>query len=187
MSNPRTALVRPQKKPVDIDKAFEVLSAYEGFRAKPYKDSKGKWTIGIGHLIGDGSDAAYKKSPFYNKTISKEAATKLAKAELSDRLPKVVSLIGDQIFDMKPNTQYQLIASFYRGGITGSPKTLKLIREGKFKEAGDEFLDNDEYRAAVKSGSGVAGRMNNLAVALKSEEKPKDSSFEEAVEQRMSQ
>jgi len=187
MSDPRTALVRPQKKPVDLDKAFDVLFAYEGFRSKPYKDSKGKWTIGIGHLIGDGSAAAYKKSPFYNKTISKEAATKLAKAEMADRLPKVVSLIGDKFFDMQPNTQRQLIASFYRGGITGSPKTLELIREGKFDEAGDEFLDHDEYRDAVKSGSGVAGRMDNLSVALKSEAKSKDPSFEEAVKQRLTQ
>ena len=187
MPSPNIALTSPHKRPIDINAAFDVLFAYEGFRSKPYKDSKGKWTIGVGHLIGDGSDEAYKKSPFYNKTISKEAAIKLAKAELSDRLPKIVSLIGNGLFDMQPNTQNQLIASFYRGGITGSPKTLKLIRAGKFQDAGDEFLNNDEYRDAVKSGSGVAGRMDNVSVALKSEEKPKDITFEESVEQRLIQ
>lgn len=187
MSKMKTALTSPNKPPVDIDKAFDVLLAYEGFRPEAYKDTKGKWTIGVGHLIGDGSDAAYKKSPFYNKTLSRDAAIKLAKSELSDRLPKVVSLIGKGFFDMQPNTQRQLISSFYRGGITGSPKTLEHIRKGEFEKASKEFLDNDEYRAAVKSGSGVAPRMENLSKALLSEANKKTPTFEEAVEQRMLQ
>ena len=88
---------------------------------------------------------------------------------------------------MQPNTQRQLISSFYRGGITGSPKTLEHIRKGEFEKASKEFLDNDEYRAAVKSGSGVAPRMENLSKALLSEANKKTPSFEEAVEQRMLQ
>ena len=32
-----------------------MVKAHEGLRTKAYKDSVGKWTIGYGHLIGDGS------------------------------------------------------------------------------------------------------------------------------------
>jgi|TARA_R110000765_G_scaffold128258_3_gene226390 GH24 family phage-related lysozyme (muramidase) len=185
MPTQKTSLVSPHKSPFDVDKAYTTIRAYEGFRSKPYKDTKGLWTIGVGHLIGDGSAKAYKDSPFYKKTISEDDATKLAKSELLKRLPNVVSLIGKRFFDMSPETQRELVASYYRGGITGSPDTLDLIRVGKYKEASEEFLRHDDYKEAVKSGSGVAKRMKNLSVALAAE-KPKKASFEEAVEERMS-
>ena len=31
-----------------------MIIAHEGVRYKPYKDSLGLWTVGVGHLIGDG-------------------------------------------------------------------------------------------------------------------------------------
>lgn len=34
-----------------FDRATEFLTLNEGFRNKPYKDSRGFWTVGIGHLI----------------------------------------------------------------------------------------------------------------------------------------
>lgn len=40
------------------------ISKHEGKKNYPYKDTEGKWTIGIGHLIGDGSDAALAKSGY---------------------------------------------------------------------------------------------------------------------------
>ena len=36
------------------DKAIEMLCHHEGVRRKPYQDCIGLWTVGVGHLIGDG-------------------------------------------------------------------------------------------------------------------------------------
>jgi len=33
---------------------LELIAHYEGIRLKPYRDCVGLWTVGIGHLIGDG-------------------------------------------------------------------------------------------------------------------------------------
>ncbi len=33
---------------------MEMIKRHEGVRTKPYKDSLGLWTVGVGHLIGDG-------------------------------------------------------------------------------------------------------------------------------------
>ena len=35
-------------------KCLEMLAHHEGIRQKPYKCPAGLWTIGVGHLIGDG-------------------------------------------------------------------------------------------------------------------------------------
>lgn len=34
-------------------KGIKLLSEWEGFKNRKYKDSAGKWTIGVGHLITD--------------------------------------------------------------------------------------------------------------------------------------
>jgi lysozyme len=39
----------------DDTNIMAMIQRHEGVRYKPYKDSVGKWTIGVGHLIGDGS------------------------------------------------------------------------------------------------------------------------------------
>jgi GH24 family phage-related lysozyme (muramidase) len=60
---PSTTKVTPTKPPTPIkppvisggDKSvMEMVKKHEGVRTKPYKDSLGLWTVGVGHLIGDG-------------------------------------------------------------------------------------------------------------------------------------
>ena len=37
-----------------LDAIKQMVIKHEGLRTKPYKDSLGLWTVGVGHLIGDG-------------------------------------------------------------------------------------------------------------------------------------
>ena len=59
-----------------------------------------------------------------------------------------------------------MLSSFYRGGLSGSPETIKLINKRDFIGAAKEFLNNKEYKKAKKEGSGVADRMEELSNAL---------------------
>jgi len=34
--------------------AIDLIKRFEGCRYNPYRDSVGLWTVGYGHLIGDG-------------------------------------------------------------------------------------------------------------------------------------
>lgn len=203
---PDTLLVRPNKKPYNFRKLAEEVKEKEGFVAQPYRDSKDLWTIGYGSLIGDGSDEAYKKSPYYTgkitmgrsgiasradtsgKSVSEETARAAMMKSIGEKaeLATKESMLGDKFFDLSPDLQDAALSSVYRGGLSGSPKAMKNIREGKFADAAKEFLDNDEYRQAKKSGSGVAARMEGLANLLKEEAKKK-ASFAERVEQRMAE
>jgi lysozyme len=47
---------------------MDAVASHEGVRTKPYKDSLGLWTIGVGHLIGDGKSLP----PQYNREFSKD-------------------------------------------------------------------------------------------------------------------
>tara|TARA_R100000005_G_C4990615_1_gene198059 strand:+ start:1484 stop:2092 length:609 start_codon:yes stop_codon:yes gene_type:complete len=196
---PKKALVSPHKPAFSIDALMDELwieevGPYTEKIKKPYKDSKGKWTIGVGHLIGDGSQKALEKSEFRNKTLSKEQIMDLARKDSDAKIQRVLDRFGKQFFDFHPELQLQIVSSYYRGGLPGSPKTLKHMAKGEFDLASKEFLDNDEYRESLRDKSGIAPRMMKLSKALAQEHKirgqrkvegAKDMSFPEAVEQAL--
>jgi GH24 family phage-related lysozyme (muramidase) len=174
-----------------VSEAFKVIRKHEGFKAEPYLDSKNNWTVGIGTLIGKGKDADLKASPYYGKKINEATAQKIAVADINKKIDLVKGLIGSDKFDtFSPQLQAQIVSGAYRGDITGSPKTLSFLREGKFKEASKEFLDNEEYRTAKASKSGVAGRMEEVSSVMAVEKQNSavaKPNFADVVEYRLLQ
>jgi len=114
---------------------------------------------------------------FYNKDnkedgmVSEKQAIKDLKKNIKLKLIETKKNIKN--FDsLSNNLKKNIVSSWYRGSLSGSPKTIKLINEGKFNEAAIEFLNNAEYKAAVKKGSGMSGvakRMEDVANAIKME------------------
>ena len=61
------------------DKAIKVIKHHEGVRARPYKCPAGLWTVGVGHLIGDGKSLPES----WNKTFTQEEIDGLLKRDLN--------------------------------------------------------------------------------------------------------
>lgn len=49
-------------------KGIDLIAHFEGIRFKPYKCGAGLWTVGIGHLIGDGKSLPDS----WNRTFTKD-------------------------------------------------------------------------------------------------------------------
>jgi len=64
---------------VNVSKAgILLIKHHEGVRNKPYRCPAGLWTVGVGHLIGDG-----KQLPDgYNKTFTDREIDEILKADL---------------------------------------------------------------------------------------------------------
>jgi GH24 family phage-related lysozyme (muramidase) len=180
------AVTKARVLDLPYDEIYTVIRKHEGFRAKPYLDTKKKWTVGVGTLIGDGSDQALAKSPFKGRAINETEARDIAMAEMRSKAELAASdqQLGESFTKMSPKLQAQIISGYYRGDISGSPKTKQLLKSMRFAEAADEFLNNEEYRQAKKSGSGVAARMEEVAEAMREEDRRKG--FLSAVEGRLS-
>ena len=105
-------------------------------------------------------------------TTTEEESEIMLQEDIALRLPEIRRLYPN--FDSYPrDLQLQIGQSYYRGTLTKghSPKTTKLINQGKFKEAAKEFLDNKEYRDAKKNKrSGIRDRMEDVAKALRNYE-----------------
>ena len=123
------------------------------------------YTIGHGHYGPD-----VKKG----QKITKKEADALLRKDIEKRLPQVKKSIKN--FDeLSGPLQIEIVQSWFRGGIAGSPNTIRLINEERFEEAAKEFLDHDEYEEAKRLGKksgkrGIVARMEGLSKELKREQ-----------------
>ena len=137
----------------------ERLVELEGFEAEAYKPDEAEeyYTIGYGHYGAD-----VKKGTI----LTEEEARNLLRKDIKKRMPKIKKTIKN--FDaLSDDLKVEIAQSWFRGGISGSPETIKLINAGEFDKAATEFLDNEEYRTTKLRG--VKTRMEALSNTLKAE------------------
>ena len=118
----------------------------EGYVAGDYLDSKGISTSGVGQT-GD------FKGMSFEDTVQAHIERARGRIPALDSLPEEL--------------QAELVQAEYRGDLGTSPKFVKLINDGEFEKAAEEFLDNQDYRNSQLDGSGVAGRMERVSAAVR--------------------
>jgi len=64
---------KPTQKISGMEDVKKMVIRHEGIRTKPYKDSLGLWTVGVGHLIGDGKSLP----PEWNREFSQQEVMNL--------------------------------------------------------------------------------------------------------------
>jgi GH24 family phage-related lysozyme (muramidase) len=149
----------------EMDTFTDFIKGHEGKKLTAYKPVKTEkyYTIGYGHY---GSDVTK------GMTITDEQADEYLRKDINKRLPAVKKAIEG--FDNMPlNVKKNILGSWFRGSLTasGSPTTIRLLNEGKYKEASKEFLNNAEYRKYKNNPGtmdGVVKRMEATANALAS-------------------
>jgi GH24 family phage-related lysozyme (muramidase) len=143
----------------------------------PYKDDVGLWTIGIGHLIGDGSDNAKKifVSQYGNKLNSFQILN-FFKNDLKKHLNNTKSKFPNHWTTFSPDLKKVLVDISYRGDLYNSKfkkdfQFVQSIKNGNFKKAAQEYLDHSEYIKRVsKKSDGVVKRMNRNASIIAKEQ-----------------
>lgn len=120
----------------------------------PHKSPEGgNPTIAFGHKLTDREVASGR----FKNGLTDEEALRLFEKDLRGAEQTARSLIPN--YEKLPiSTKQGLINSCYRGelGSKKSPKTLKLMRAGKWKKAAVEYLDHEEYK---DGGDNIRSRM----------------------------
>jgi GH24 family phage-related lysozyme (muramidase) len=129
-----------------IEPGMVHLLAEEGFSAANYDDDVGIDTQGVGQT------AENKGKNFFTETYPKYVARAQKKVKGYETLPQEV--------------QNAVLSGVYRGDL--GPDTAKLLSERRFKEAADEYLDHDEYKARKEADpkDGVVLRMKRNSDAM---------------------
>lgn len=85
----------------DLDLIQQVFIVDEGLRLSPYKDSKGLWTIGIGHLIG---------ADFSKFKISERVARTMLWEDVNAALSDAQSIFGLEFYaGLEPARQIAIL------------------------------------------------------------------------------
>lgn len=146
-----------ESESLNSNEYLDFIKDKEGFRDTAYKpiDSEEHYTIGYGNYGADVQEG---------DTITREEADVQLQNNIDERLVQIRQAIPE--FDNLPlKTRQHLLGSWFRGSLSGSPKTISLLNEGKFDEASNEFLNNDEYRTT--SLGGVKKRMKATSDAIR--------------------
>ena len=131
-----------------------MLKHHEGVRCKPYRDCVGLWTVGVGHLIGDGKSLPDE----WNKTFTMEEVDALLRKDLG-RFER-----GVQKFCPVPLKQGEFDAlvsfSFNLGlGVLQRSTLRQKILRGDKKGAAEEILKYN--KAGGKIVKGLVNRRND--------------------------
>ena len=151
-----------QSDDITLRVAKNYIAHNEGEKFELYKDSKGKWTIGVGHLVQDDEMEKFKNG------IDKTQSQELFNQDIQKHLKRAKELFPNYDTYL-PKVKAAILDGVFRGDLSGSPKTIKLINDGKWLEASEEYIDNKEYRASKALGDkhGVWKRMDKNAAIFK--------------------
>lgn len=136
-----------------------MIMAHEGVRYRPYQDSLGKWTVGVGHLIGDGSYLP----PEYNRTFSPEEIKAMFDKDYEEHkryaqlnvpsFDKYDSLGQAAFIDLTFNMGPKWPEKFYN--------TSKLIEIGDTYGAARGLEQSDWYKQVGNRGPKIVSMVEN--------------------------
>ena len=135
-----------------MSKLREMLVKHEGLKLKPYKDTVGKLTIGVGRNLDDVG-------------ISKEEALILLDADIA-RVKKQAEQTWAWFKQLTPARQDVLLSMIFNmglNGVLGFRNTLAAIQKGEYDLAAKQMLES-------KWAKQVKGRAVELAMMMETGE-----------------
>ena len=134
--------------------AMDMIKRHEGFKLEPYKDTKGLWTIGVGHLIGDGK----KLLPEFNRKFSVQEVDNLFAEDFKEHKEGAKKTPGfNQLND---KGQAGLIDLAFNMGINwykSWPSFTKALSKGDTKTAAAELENSKWYKQVGTRAPEVVG------------------------------
>ena len=135
---------------------LEMLAHHEGVRFKPYRCPAGLWTIGIGHLIGDGKSLPDS----WNRTFTLEEVYALLAADVARFERGVERLItvpmSQGVFDGLVSFSFNLglgclQRSSIRQALNRGDKEAALASLLKYNKAGGKVLKGLDLRRKAEA------------------------------------
>ena len=109
----------------------EQLKVHEGLRLKPYKDTVGKWTIGIGRNLED-------------KGITEQEALFMLNNDVDYFYTKLDKRLTwfKHLDDARQNVLVNMAFNLGVSGLLTFKNTLRLISFNRYEEAAEEMLNS---------------------------------------------
>jgi lysozyme len=142
----------------------EMIKRHEGVRNKPYKDSLGLWTVGVGHLIGDG-----KSLPdAWNRTFTDQEVNDLYDKDFDHHQKAAASIPGyDKFNSGGQGALTDLTFNMGPSWIKRFPSTAKSIAKGDGIASAAGLTDSKWYGQVGSRAPEVVGLMASGGIQAK--------------------
>jgi GH24 family phage-related lysozyme (muramidase) len=137
---------------------MDMIKKHEGVRTTPYKDSLGLWTVGVGHLIGDGKSLP----PEYNREFTMAEVDAMFIKDFEEHKKAAEKIPGYK--NANKATQGALIDLTFNMGASWYkkwPNFVKSLVAGNNKELVENLEGSKWYKQ-------VAGRSKDIVALIKS-------------------
>ena len=124
-----------------MDDVKKMVIRHEGVRNKPYKDSLGLWTVGVGHLIGDGKSLP----PEWDRTFSDKEINDLFEKDFAHHVKIAEHTPGYQKANDTGKAAFIDLAFNMGKWWPKWPTTSKKLGEGDFPAAAQGLQDSKWY------------------------------------------
>jgi len=177
---------KPVTKVTGEEDVKAMIIEHEGIRYEPYKDSVGLWTIGVGHLIGDGKSLPDDM----NRTFSKKEVMDMFEEDYAHH-KKIASRTPGYDKANYAGKAGMIDLGFNMGQWWPKwPNTAKALKEGDFTSAARGLEDSKWYRQVGRrapkivaliesagttgpSGGDIASGSSGIDAAHSQQRKPK--------------
>ena len=133
----------PSKTSGEYESIKQMVIANEGWRTKPYKDSRGLWTVGVGHLIGNGKTLPKE----WDRELTNEEVRQLFEKDFDEHLKQAQKTPGwDKANEAGRAGLIDLTYNMGGYWYTKFKKAAALLKDGNFKDAALELKNSAWYK-----------------------------------------
>ena len=142
----------------------DMIKRHEGVRNKPYKDSLGLWTVGVGHLIGDG-----KSLPdAWNRTFTDQEVQDLYDKDFDEHQKAAAAIPGyDKFNSAGKGALTDLTFNMGPSWIKRFPTTAKSIAKGDGAASAEGLQDSKWYTQVGSRAQEVVGLMSKGGISAR--------------------
>jgi GH24 family phage-related lysozyme (muramidase) len=151
----KIGLQMPTGSDADIKK---MIIYHEGIRYKPYKDSLGLWTVGVGHLIGDGRSLP----PEYNREFSHDEVMEMFDKDFEHHKQAAEKIPGyDKVNDKGQAALVDLTFNMGPAWYKKWPNFTRNLKEGDTEGAAKSLEDSKWYTQVGRRAPTIVSLIRN--------------------------
>ena len=133
----------PSKTSGEYENIKQMVIANEGWKNKPYKDSRGLWTVGVGHLIGNGKTLPKE----WDRELTNEEVRQLFEKDFDEHLKQAQKTPGwDKANEAGKAGLIDLTYNMGGYWYTKFKKAAAFLKDGNFKDAALELKNSAWYK-----------------------------------------
>lgn len=135
---------------LNTERLKQILIKHEGLRLKPYTDTVGKLTIGVGRNLDD-------------RGISKDEALYMLENDIKivEKEAREIFENFDQLDDVRQEVILNMLFNLGKAKFLSFKKFIQAVKERNFEKAADEMLNSKWARQVGKRAQELSFAMRN--------------------------